>query len=107
LHRYPTHSVMFAHDAAARARQWRQGARPASVAEKPLGGHLVLNQADDCRKDRTGNSAACKLADERANVDGTAGLSECRNYCRQNLSANTAADRAGDCIAGRSQAQIF
>ena len=37
-------------------------ARPVSGAEKLLGGHPVLNQADDRRKDRTGNSAPRKLA---------------------------------------------
>jgi hypothetical protein len=72
------------------------------AARNPLGGHPVFDQAYDRRQDRTGNSAAGKLANERANVDGASSLSERRNYCRQDLSANTAADRAGDCIAGRS-----
>src|SRR5262249_16334475 len=89
------------------ARQRWQGARPLNAAQKPLGRHPVLDQADDCRKDRASNTAASKLADERANVDGTAGLGKRRNYCRQDLSADTAADRAGECIAGRAQAQIF
>jgi hypothetical protein len=39
------------------------------AARDPLGGHPVLDQADDLRKDRTGNSAAGELADERADID--------------------------------------
>jgi hypothetical protein len=39
------------------------------AARDPLGGHPVLDQADDRRKDRTGNSAAGELANERADID--------------------------------------
>ena len=39
------------------------------AARDPLGGHSVVDQADDRRKDRTGNSAAGELADERADID--------------------------------------
>jgi hypothetical protein len=39
------------------------------AARDPLGGHSVVDQADDRRKDRTGNSAAGELANERADID--------------------------------------
>lgn len=108
--RHKHHSAT--HDADVRAEsQSRRGSgkelRPERAAGKRLGGHPVFDQTDDCSQDRASNSAACKLADKRANVDGASGLSERRNYCRQDLSANAAADRAGNCIAGCSQAQIF
>ena len=45
------------------------GASAVAAARDLLGGHPVFDQADDRRKDRTGNSAAGELANERADID--------------------------------------
>src|SRR5262249_39460036 len=72
-----------------------------------LGRCPVLDQPDNRRQDRASNTAADELPDERADIQSARGLGKYGKEGGQNLPANTATDRAGDCVSGCSKTAIF
>src|SRR6476620_4853449 len=76
-------------------------------ASADLGGHPVFDEPDTRRQDRAGDAAACELANECADVHGASRLRKQWNKRSQNLPTNTTANRAGDCVACRSKAEVL
>src|SRR5437879_5152002 len=63
----------------------------------------VLDGADDCGENRTGNTAAGHLADDAADIRRRGTIGEQRNQHAEELSPGAAADRARDGISKRTK----
>ncbi len=63
-----------------------------------LRGHLVFDHADYRREYCSGNAAADRLTDDRANVHPAACVGQYRKDCCQDLTADATTNCTGDCV---------
>jgi hypothetical protein len=72
------------------------------------GGRLVLDETDYCGQDRSSDTAACNLTDQGAKVQAASCYPSQRwDEGLEKLSANAAADGAGERVSEGSEIRIF
>jgi hypothetical protein len=89
---------------------WLPGhiAKCAALARGTPTSHAVLDQANNCGEDRAGDTAADRLADQRANIDIARGSAlQHRQQGGEKRPAARAADRAGDAVTECAEVEIL